>query len=194
MLKKMMFVLCTLLLMSVSSQATQWEVDAVHSSIQFKVSHMVISSVVGGFTEFSGTINLEAENPVKGSVELTISVASIDTQDENRDKHLLSGDFFNVEEYPEIKFKSTKVIPGEGGAFDLVGQMTMLDVTKEVTFECKYNGSIKLEKGSKAGFSAQTTINRQDFGITWSKTLDAGGLALGNDIEITMNLECNSVE
>jgi len=178
-------------------QADQWKVDRVHSSVHFKVSHLVISKVVGEFGEFDATLNFDGKDVSTGNVEMTLKMASISTDNTDRDGHLKSPDFFDAAKYPDITFKSKKVIKGEGGKFQLVGDMTMRGITKEVTFDCEYNGSIEMkgkEKSTvKSGFSATATINRQDFGVSYGQVLDNGGLAVGNDVEVTLELEFNKV-
>ena len=178
-----------------SGQAATWNVDKAHSSIGFKVSHMVISKVNGNFKQFDGTIEapmmdekkLDLEN---SAVSMTVDVASIDTDNEDRDKHLRSEDFFDVVQYPSMTFVSKEVIPQEGNKFKLVGDLTIKDVTKEVTFDGTFNGVVTDPWGNtKAGFSAETTINRQDFNVEWNKTLDAGGLVVGDDVEIMIEME-----
>lgn len=187
--------LASLLVIAVamSARAGQWNVDPVHSSVQFKVSHLVISKVVGEFGQFSAKMEFDGADVTTGKVEMTIAVASIDTKNEGRDNHLKSSDFFEAEKYPEITFKSRKVIKGEGKKFQLVGDMTMRGVTKEVTFDCEYNGSVKMKETLKSGFSATATINRQDFGVSYGQILDNGGLAVGNDVEIMLELEFNQI-
>lgn len=171
--------------------AAQWNIDKAHSSVSFTVKHLVISKVRGSFGDFSGVINFDGKDLAGSSVEMKVVVGSIDTDNKNRDDHLRGADFFNVEKYPEMTFKSTKVIKGEGDSFKLVGNLTIKDVTKEVTFDCEYNGSAEFMGTQKAGFSAKTTIDRQDFGITWSKALDSGGLVVDNDVVINIEIEAN---
>lgn len=178
-------------------QADQWNADPVHSSVQFKVSHLVISNVVGAFNDFSANLDFDGTDVATGKVDMTISVASVDTKNPTRDTHLKSPDFFDAEKYPDITFKSKKVIKGTGDKFQLLGDMTMRGVTKEVTFDCEYHGSVEM-KGTdkstvKSGFSATATINRQDFGVSYNKVLDTGGLAVGNEVEIMLELEFSKV-
>lgn len=177
--------------LTASVQAADWKIDPVHSDLEFEVKHMVISTVGGRFTEFEGTVtNFDGKNLADASVTVTAKAASINTNNEKRDEHLKSSDFFAVEEHPELTFVSSKVIPGEGNKFQLVGDLTMRGVTREVTFDCTFNGAIEDGWGNtRAGFSAETTINRQDFGVSWSKSLDAGGLVVSNDVEISFNLQ-----
>ena len=176
-----------------TAQADQWKVDPVHSSVQFKVSHLVIAKVTGQFGEFDATMNFDGKDVSTGNVEMTMKMASISTDNENRDEHLKSADFFDAEKYPEIVFKSKKVIKSDGGKFQLVGDMTMRGVTKEVTFDCEYHGSVEMKGTVKSGFTATATINRQDFGVSYSQVLDNGGLAVGNDVDITLELEFDRV-
>ena len=176
-----------------TAQADQWKVDPVHSSVQFKVSHLVIAKVTGQFGEFDATMNFDGKDVSTGNVEMTMKMASISTDNENRDEHLKSADFFDAEKYPEIVFKSKKVIKSDGGKFQLVGDMTMRGVTKEVTFDCEYHGSVEMKGTVKSGFTATATINRKDFGVSYSQVLDNGGLAVGNDVDITLELEFDRV-
>ena len=193
MLKKISILMLAFVFMALSASAQNWEVEKVHSSVGFSVKHLVISKVKGNFKDFSGTINFDGKNWDKASAEMTVMMGSVDTDDEKRDAHLKSADFFEAEKFPEMSFKSKKVIKGEGTAFKLVGDLTIRGVTKEVTFDCEFNGVVDFMGTTKAGFSAKTKINRQDFGITWNKTLDAGGVVVGNEVEIYLELEANKV-
>jgi polyisoprenoid-binding protein YceI len=125
----------------------------------------------------------------KGTTEFTVQSKSITTDNERRDGHLKSPDFFAVDSFPTLTFKSTKVIPGTGSDFKLVGDLTMRGVTKEVTFDCTFNGTIEAMGGTRASFSAHTTINRQDFKVSWSKSLDGGGLVVSDNVDINIELE-----
>jgi polyisoprenoid-binding protein YceI len=183
-------VLGLLALFSVPVAAAEWQVDRVHSHIGFTVRHMVVSKVPGEFTDFEGTLDFDGENFEKATVSFTIQAASITTNNEKRDAHLKSDDFFAVEKYPTLSFVSKKVIPGENGHFQVVGDFTMRGVTKEVTFECEFNGVIKDPYGNtRAGFSAETEINRQEFGVSWSKSMDAGGLVVSDNVAIAIEVE-----
>jgi len=171
-------------------QAEEWNIDKAHSSIGFSVRHLVVSKTRGDFDEFTGMMNFDGKNLEAGSVEFTIQTTSIDTDNEDRDKHLRSDDFFNVEKFPEMVFKSKKIVKGDGDSFKLIGDLTIRDVTKEVTFEVEFNGVVTDPwGGTRAGFSAESTIDRKDFNITWSKTLDGGGLVVGDDVKITVEVE-----
>ncbi len=183
-------ILVVAFMFGMSVQAADWNLDQVHSAIEFSVRHLAISKVKGKFKEFTAKMVFDGKAVENGSVEFTIQVASLDSDNEKRDNHLKSSDFFAAEENPTITFKSKKVTAIKDGKFQITGDMTMRGVTKEVTFDCELNGVIDDPRmGSRAGFSAETTINRQDFGVSWSKTLDAGGLLVGNDVKLTLELE-----
>lgn len=189
MVKKIFIASLILLAMSANVYADEWIIDKTHSSISFKVRHMTISRVKGGFDEFSGIVQFDGKNVIRGSVELSIDVASVDTKDKKRDNDLKSPAFFDAVTYPLITFKSTSITP-EGDGFKFSGDMTMKDVTKEVTFDVEFSGIIVDPWGnSRAGFTASTTINRQDFNINFNKTLDNGGLIVGNEVEIELEFE-----
>lgn len=184
-------VLSAAMILAVGAQANTWQVDKVHSSVGFTVSHMTISKVRGRFNDFSGELNFDGKDLKSGSIAFTVKVSSIDTDDEDRDGHLKSDDFFNAETYPDISFKSKKVIPGEGEEFKLVGDLTIRDITKEVTFDCEYHGMIEMKGSKKGGFSAETTINRHDFKVAFNRALEGGGLVVGNDVKLSLELEFN---
>jgi len=171
--------------------AQDFNIDVAHSSVGFVVSHMVVSRVPGDFKTFEGKIKgFDGTNLESGAVELSIDAASIDTRDEKRNEHLKSPDFFDVAKFPKITFKSKKVIKGEGNAFKLIGDLTIREVTKEITLECTYNGKVDDPWGfTRVGFTATGRINRQDYGVSWSKALDSGGLVAGNDVDILIQVE-----
>ncbi|HEX8617297.1 MAG TPA: YceI family protein [Thermoanaerobaculia bacterium] len=165
-----------------------WVVDKSHSTATFKVRHMM-ANVVGQFRTFDGNINIDRANPSKSNVEFTIDAASIDTGNANRDKHLRNEDFFDVEKFPTITFKSTAVAKKSENEFAVTGDLTMHGVTKRVTLPVSFLGFGKTARGEKAGFEIETTVNRKDYGIVWNKSLDEGGLLLGEDVKVTINLE-----
>ena len=177
-----------------SNAADKYTIDKTHSSIQFSVKHLVISKVKGGFNEFTGTILYDEKDMGKSSVEVQIQTASIDTRDEKRDAHLKSPDFFGVEEFPEITFKSKSVTKTEDG-YVLVGDLTMHGVVKEVTIPFTFSGVITDPWGnSRLGASALLEINRQDYGISFSQTLDGGGLVVGDNLKIELEIEAIKTE
>jgi polyisoprenoid-binding protein YceI len=168
---------------------SDWKFDKVHSSATFSVRHMVISNVSGNFKNFSVVLKSEKEDFSDATVEGTIQVASISTDNDTRDKHLKSDDFFNAEKFPEIKFKSTKFENLGDNKYKITGDLTMRDVTKEVIFDAVLNGTLKTDKGLLSAWKATTTINRFDYNLKWSKTIETGGLIVGQDVTITLNLE-----
>jgi polyisoprenoid-binding protein YceI len=190
MLKRLVAFTLVALLGAGSVPAATWNVDVSHSSIDFSVSHLVIAKVRGGFDQLSGVIEFDGENWDKASTTWTVDVATINTRDTDRDAHLRSADFFEVEKYPSMTFTSKKVIRGEGSNFKLVGDLTIKDVTREVTFDGEFRGVITDPWGNtRAGFSAEATIDRKDYNITWNKVLDTGGLTVGNKVDIKIEVE-----
>jgi polyisoprenoid-binding protein YceI len=170
---------------------SEWKFDKVHSSVTFSIRHMVISEVSGNFKDFSVVLKSEKEDFSDATVESTIQVASISTDNDYRDKHLKSDDFFNAEKFPEIKFKSTKFEKLGDNKYKITGDLTMRDVTKKVTFDAVLNGTLKTDKGVLSAWKATTTINRFDYNLKWNKTIETGGLMVGQDVTITLNLEMN---
>ena len=172
---------------TVAAQGT-YGIDSAHSSVGFKVRHLV-SRVSGGFNEFDGTIVADFENLDASSVEFTIQASSIDTKNEKRDGHLRSPDFFDVEKYPEITFKSSKITKIDGDSFAVAGTLTMRGVSKEVVLTVDFLGEMTAMGGTRAGYELTTTLNRKDYGVSWNRALDAGGFVLGDDVEVNINLE-----
>ncbi len=169
--------------------ADTYTVDKVHSDVSFQVRHFV-SKVRGDFTDFEGTIQIDQARPEASSVVFTIKTASINTKNESRDKHLNSPDFFDTAKFPEITFKSTKIAPAGKDKYDVTGNFTMHGVTKEITLPGHlhrvHEGSARQER---AGFELATTLNRQDYGVKFNKTLDNGSLMLSDDVAVTISLE-----
>lgn len=185
------FTLAALLTAGAAHAATtEYTLDGAHSSAGFKVRH-IFTQVPGRFTELSGKLQLDEKDLAHSSVEVTIPATSVSTNNERRDNHLRTEDFFWVEKHPNITFKSTQVVPGEGDAFQVLGDLTIRGVTKPVTLEAKKLGAQDLGPmmGRRAGFEATTTINRKDFGILWNRSLDQGGMLLGDEVEIALNVE-----
>ena len=170
-------------------QAEEWKLDNGHSSVGFTVRHMLVSKVNGQFTDFSAKIDLDRANISKSSVEFMIKATSINTSNERRDSDLRSESFFLVDSFPDITFKSKKVIPGAGDQFQLVGDLTIRNTTREVTFDCTTNGFVETPRGDRTGFTAITKINRMDYGVKWDAALDNGGLVVSNEVSITVELE-----
>jgi polyisoprenoid-binding protein YceI len=194
-MKRTLVAFAVILMLAASAAAADWEIDRIHSYVGFRVSHMAVSKVKGQFNEFSGTIrNFEGENFQDAAITMEINTKSIDTQNERRDGHLRSGDFFLADSFPTITFVSTSISPAKDGKFQIVGNLTMRGKTNEVTLDAEYHGTVALGEGEeKAGFSATGDIDRHDWGISWSKSLDSGGLVVGNEVELIFELELNKV-
>lgn len=167
-----------------------WNLDTSHSEVTFAVRHMMISTVRGKFNKFSGTIDFNEADPAKSTVDVSIETASIDTRDEKRDGHLKSGDFFDVEKFPALTFKSTRVEKVSDNSGRVYGDLTIRDVTRPVVLDVEYAGQARSPWGTtSAGFSATTKINRKDFGLTWNVALETGGVLVGEDISIAIEAE-----
>jgi polyisoprenoid-binding protein YceI len=167
-----------------------WKIDPAHSEVNFSVRHMMISNVRGQFEQFTGTVNFNEENPSLSSVDVQINTASISTKESMRDNHLKSPDFLDVEKYPTMTFKSKYVRPTGKNSGEIVGDLTIRDVTHEVVLDVEYSGQAKSPWGTtSAGFTANAKINRKDFGLTWNQALETGGVLVGDDIKITIELE-----
>jgi polyisoprenoid-binding protein YceI len=166
-----------------------YTIDKVHSDVSFRVRHFV-SKVRGNFTDFDGTIQIDQANPEASSVVFTIKTASINTNNEGRNKHLNSPDFFDTAKFPEISFQSTKIAPAGKDKYNVTGNFTMHGVTKEITLPVEFTGTAKDPRGSeKAGFELATTVNRKDYGINWNKALDNGSFMLSDEVAVTISLE-----
>jgi len=189
-LRKTLTVFALTVLLGAFPAAAQgtYSIDTTHSNVGFKVRHLV-ARVSGEFTEFDGTITADFQNLDASNVEFTIKTASIDTGDEKRDGHLRSDDFFDVENHPEITFKSSKITKKDDDTYVVAGILNMRGVARPVVLNVDYLGEMEAMGGTRAGFEISTTINRQDFGVSWNRTLDKGGLVLGDDVEVTINLE-----
>jgi polyisoprenoid-binding protein YceI len=174
---------------------SEWKLDPAHTLAEFTAKHMMITNVRGHFTGIEGTIRLNREHQDQSSVEVTIDVASLTTGVTDRDNHLRSADFFNVERYPTMTFRSTAVrgsFRNPGDHFEVIGDLTIGETTRPVTLDAEFEGEGKDPwGGTRVSFSADTKIDRRDFGLTWNKALETGGLLVGNDIRI--HLEAQAV-
>jgi polyisoprenoid-binding protein YceI len=169
---------------------TTWNIDTVHSTIGFVVRHMLVSRIRGRFDRWSGLLRFDEPRDPAASVAVEIDAASVDTNDAQRDAHLRSADFLDVQRFPRISFHSTRVEAAPAGGLILAGDLTIRDVTREVLLEVEYGGRMRDPDGNeRAGFTAHTTINRRAFGVTFNQVLDSGGLALGDKLEIIIELE-----
>lgn len=175
--------------------AETYVVDKAHSEASFQVRHLGISNVRGHFDDFDGTVNIDRDKPEASSVEFTIKAPSINTGDADRDKHLRSADFFDVEKFPTISFKSSKVAAKGNNAYEVTGTLTMHGVSKDVMIPVTHLGFVKDPwGGNRSGFELNTVLNRKDFGLIWNKTLDAGGVMIGDEVKISVNLEAKKKE
>jgi polyisoprenoid-binding protein YceI len=173
-----------------STTTTTWTIDPAHTTVEFSVKHLMISTVRGHFGAVTGTIVLDEQNPEASTATAEIDVTSIDTRQEQRDAHLRSPDFFDVEKFPSIKFQSTRVESLGGGRYNVHGSLTIRDVTREVVLETTDEGrGGDPWGGQRAAFSAETKIDRRDFGLTWNQALETGGVLVGNDIKISLEVQ-----
>ena len=170
-----------------SAQGT-YDIDTAHSNVDFKIRHLM-SKVSGHFTDFDGTIVADFDNLDTSSVEFTIQAASIDTKNEKRDGHLRSSDFFDVENHPEITFKSSKITRVDDDTFAVAGTLTVRGVAKEITLMVDFLGEMSAMGGTRAGYELTTTVNRMDYGVSWNRTLEGGGLLLSEEVEVNIALE-----
>lgn len=165
-----------------------WNVDAVHSNVAFTVRHLVVAKTRGRFGTFSGVITI-ADDPLQSKVEATVETASIDTGDEGRDNHLRTGDFFEAETHPTMTFVSTSITP-DGDDYELAGDLTIKGVSKPVTWELEFNGIVTDPWGNtRAGFSAETEVNRKDWGLDYNAVLEAGGVLIGEKVKLSLEIE-----
>ncbi len=174
-----------------ASTVTAWELDPAHSHAQFKVRHMMIANVKGEFTKLTGSAKIDAADITQSSVEASIDVLSISTRDPQRDGHLKSPDFFDVDKYPVISFRSTKISRTADGGIEATGDLTIHGVTKPVVFEV--DGPTPETKdpwgNTRIGVEATTTVDRKDFGLTWNSALESGGVLVGDKVAITVDVE-----
>lgn len=175
---------------AVLAEPARWNLDPDHSTIEFRVSHMVVSKTTGRFMDYAGFIDMDAEAGTVKAIEATIKTVSVNTNHEKRDAHLRSADFLDVEHYPTITFKM-KSYKKTAEGYTAVGDLTLHGVTKEITLVGQYNGATKDPWGNtRAGFSGEGKLNRKDFGMVWNKTLDSGGLVVGDEVQIRLDIEC----
>ena len=188
-MKKITGLFAVLFLAGTTFAQTTWSIDKGHSKVGFSATHMVVAETEGVFKDFDAKVTSKSEDFNGADVEFTAKVASINTDNEKRDGHLKSDDFFNAEKFPEIKFKGT--LTKEGGKYVLKGKLTMRDVTKDVAFDVTYGGTVNAFGGQKAGFKLTGKVKRMDYGLKWDKTIEAGGLVVGDEVELIVKVELN---
>jgi len=168
----------------------RWEIDSSHSSVHFSVRHLVIAKVRGVFARWSGSVNAPDGDFSKATVDVTIDASSIDTGVAQRDAHLKSADFFDVAEFPELRFAGKRVQPRSGTEVEVVGDLTIRGITREVVLRVEQHGQAKDPWGNvRAAFTAKTSIDRKDFGLTWNQALETGGVMVGDRVEIEAEIE-----
>ena len=191
-MKTRLLLIAALVMMAFTPQPiapSTWTIDVAHSKIGFKVKHLGISNVRGEFREYDAEISMDGNDLGTLQASATIHTTSIDTGNDRRDNHLRSDDFFGSEEFPAMTFESSAVQNVDGANFELVGELTIRDVTKEVVLEGEFLGSAKMGEEQRAGFEARTTVNRMDYNLSWNRLTEAGGFVVGHDVEIILELE-----
>ncbi|MDR8390045.1 YceI family protein [Aliifodinibius sp. S!AR15-10] len=167
-----------------------WKIDPTHSEVQFKVKHLVISTVTGSFGSYDGTIEADGDNFENAKATFTADIDSITTNNEDRDQHLKSDDFFNADEYPQLKFESTNFEKVGDGKYKVTGDMTIRDITKQIELEVVHGGTVDDPYGqTKAGFEVSGTINRKEFGLTWDAVTEAGNVVVGDKVKLQLNVQ-----
>lgn len=167
-----------------------WQIDPAHSHVQFAVRHMMISTVRGQFEKFGGTIDFNPERPEDSAISVQIDAASINTRQPDRDNHLRSADFLNAEVYPAILFESKRIEQTGEDSGRVIGDLTIRDVTREVVLDVEYAGMARSPWGmTSAGFSATTTLDRKEWGLTWNQALETGGMLVGDKIKVSIEIE-----
>lgn len=173
-----------------SSKTTTWTIDSAHAEVGFAVRHLMIATVRGRFGAVSGTVTVDEENPRNSKLEVTVDVSSIDTRQEMRDNHLRSADFFDVAKYPTMRFVSRRIDGDPTGEFRIVGDLTIRGITREVALTANLEGRTKDPWGNeRAGFSASGKINRHEFGLNWNQALETGGVMVGDEVKLTIDVE-----
>jgi polyisoprenoid-binding protein YceI len=174
---------------------TNWNIDKAHSGINFSIRHMVVSKVRGRFAKYTGTVKLDENDLTKSVVEANIDAASIDTGTPERDDHLRSPDFFDVDQFPELRFRSTRIERIEDARYRVVGELTIRNVTHEIALDVEYGGRAKDPWGNeRMGFLAKASLDRKDFGLKWNQVLEAGGVLVGDRVEIELEVQAVKAE
>jgi polyisoprenoid-binding protein YceI len=191
-MKKLSSLFVLVLLAGAAFAQTTWTIDKPHSKIGFSVVHMVVAETEGNFKDFEGKVVSKAADFDGADVEFTAKVVSINTENENRDKHLASPDFFDAEKFPEVKFVGK--LSKAGAKYQLKGKFTMKDVTKDVAFDVTYGGTVDTGRGVKAGFKLAGKINRQDYNLKWANKLQDGGAVVGDEVDVNVKIELNKAQ
>lgn len=195
-INKLGYVLALLGCLTLSRQAAaepaEWAFDSSHSRVGFSVSHLVVSSVSGRFKQVTGKIMLDEANPTQSQVDISIKVDSVDTDEPKRDEHLRSPDFFDAKKYPTIAFKSTKITKSGGNKYKLAGDLTLHGITKSVTLDATLSDAIKNPWGKMVrGVKLSGKLKRNDYGLKWNKALETGGVVVGEDVTLDIQVELN---
>ncbi|WP_042455691.1 YceI family protein [Neobacillus dielmonensis] len=174
---------------------TKWALDPAHSSVDFSVRHMMIANVKGTFNSFNAVIEADPADLTTASIEFTVETSSVDTRNADRDGHLVSADFFDVENHPTMTFKATNIEKTDEGEYKVTGDLTLRGVTKQETFEVTFEGQGKDPWGNeKAGFSATGSLNRSDYGLVWNTALETGGVLVGDKVKINLQIQAAKAE
>lgn len=176
---------------TLATEPSKWTIDKAHSNVKFAVTHLIVSEVEGSFKLFDGSIDNAKPDFSDAKINFTVDVNSLNTDNDMRDKHLKSDDFFNAEKFPAIKFQSTSFTPAGSNKYKLAGNLTIRDVTKPVVFDVTYGGTVTSMGKTKVGFKAKTTIDRFDYNLKWNKATEAGGLVVSKEVELVVNVEMN---
>lgn len=194
-MKKIYFLLLAVIFTASISAQTKWVADKAHSKVQFSVVHMVISDVTGNFKNFNVDVETQGDDFSTAKIMFTADVNSINTENEGRDKHLKSDDFFNAEKFPQIKFVGKAMTKNGDGKYKLAGDFTMRDVTKQIVLDVAFRGMVSDGRGgTKAGFKITGEVNRFDYGLKWNGLIETGGLAVGKTVSMIIDLELQKVK
>ena len=190
-LKKLWLLLFLFILLPQLASAASWKIDPVHTTVEFKIRHLMVSWVKGVFTEVNGTVDIAEDDLSKSTTSVQIATASIDTNNQKRDDHLRSADFFDAGSFPSMTFVSKQVVVADNTPVKIIGDLTIRDVTREVTLEVNDFSQVVTDPwgNTKRGASASTKINRKDYGLTWNKALETGGVVVGDEVHITLEIE-----
>lgn len=172
-----------------------WTIDSAHSEIGFKVKHLMVSTVRGQFTSFEGTVKSPDDDLTKAEIDFTAQTSSINTNNEMRDKHLMSPDFFDSAQFPTISFKSKNITKKDAEDFVVTGDMTMHGITKELIFNAKFNGiSTDMNKNRVMGFEISGSLSRKEFGLVWNAPVEQGGVVVSDEVKLDTNIECKELK